>query len=91
MKKNDVFVWTQENSTTFYLLKEVLSSTPMLALPNFAQHFTIETDASGVGVGAVLLQDNNPLVYVSKPLGMKTMGLWAYEKEYLAILLVVDH
>jgi hypothetical protein len=61
-----------------------------LALPNFNCPFAIETDASGDGVGAVLLQDDHPLAYVSKPLGIKSMGLSAYE-EYMAILLAVDH
>jgi transposase InsO family protein len=37
----------------------------------------------------VLLQAGHPLAYVSKPLGVKTQGLSTYEKEYLAILVVV--
>jgi hypothetical protein len=38
----------------------------------------------------VLMQDDHPLAFISKPLGQKLRGLSAYEKEYIAILLVVD-
>lgn len=62
----------------------------MLALPNFAKSFTIETDASDSGVGAVLMQDGHPLAFLSKALGIKSKGLSTYEKEFMAILLVVQ-
>lgn len=38
----------------------------------------------------MLIQDGHPLVYVSKPLGIKTQGLSTYKKEYLAILIAVE-
>lgn len=62
----------------------------MLALPNFHLPFAIETDASGQGVGAVLLQNDHPLAFINKALGPKSQGLSTYEKEYLAILLAVQ-
>jgi len=71
-------------------LKHALSSAPVLALPDFNKPFYIETDASGHGVGAVLMQDSHPLAYISKALGPKPRGLSIYEKEYLAILLAVQ-
>jgi hypothetical protein len=58
-------------------------------LPNFAKPFVVENDASGFGVGTVLMQDNHPLAFINKPLGQKLRGLSTYE-EYIAILLVVD-
>lgn len=63
----------------------------MLALPNFAKPFTLETDASDKGIGAVLQQDGHPLAYVRRALGPKAQGLSTYEKESMAILLAVDH
>ena len=60
-------------------------------MPNFSKTFCLETDACKNGVGTILLQDGHPLAFLSKPLGVKTQGLSTYEKEYLAILIVVDH
>lgn len=63
----------------------------MLALPDFSKPFCLETDASKLGIGAVLMQDGHPIAYLSKAIGPKSQGLSTYEKEYLAILTVVDH
>lgn len=51
----------------------------------------IDTDASGVGIGTVLHQDGHPIVFINKTLCLCNRGLSAYEKEYLAILLAVEH
>jgi len=45
----------------------------------------------GTGVGAVLHQRGHPIAYISKPFCPKNQGLTVYEKEYLAILMAVDH
>ena len=63
----------------------------MLALPDLSKFFVIETDASDKGIGAVLQQNGHHVAYVSKALGPKNQTLSTYEKEFLAILLVVDH
>jgi transposase InsO family protein len=90
LKKGALFVWTQDHQLAFSTLKQALISAPVLALPNFAKPFCLETDACKNGVGAVLLQEGHPLAFLSKPLGTKTQGLSTYEKEYLAILIAVD-
>jgi hypothetical protein len=90
LKKGALFVWTQDHLLTFSTLKQALISAPVLALPNFAKPFCLETDACKNGVGVVLLQEGHSLAFLSKPLGTKTQGLSTYEKEYLAILIVVD-
>ena len=62
----------------------------MLSLPVFGSPFTVETDASAVGIGAVLMQHGHPVAFLSKALGPKTRGLSTYEKEYMAIIVAVQ-
>lgn len=90
LKKYTVFQWTSETDKAFNLLKTALVSSPVLAIPDFTKPFTIETDASDNGIGAVLQQEGHPIAFLSKPLGTRTSGLSTYEKEYLAILMAVD-
>jgi hypothetical protein len=62
----------------------------VLAVPDFDKTFILETDASDLGIGAVLMQDNHPLAYLSKHLCSKNQALSVYEKECLAILMAID-
>jgi hypothetical protein len=90
LKKNSLFIWTSEHETAFHTLKSAPVDAPVLALPDFSKPFCIETYASESGVGAVLMQHQLPVAFISKSLGPKFSGLSIYEKEYVAILLVVD-
>lgn len=73
------------------MLKQALISAPVLAFSNFNKTFVIATDACDVGIGTVLMQDGHPLTYVSKALGPRNSSLSVYEKEFLAILLAIEH
>jgi hypothetical protein len=90
LKKHVLFVRISEHDTAFQTLKSTLVVAPVLALPDFSKPFCIETGASESGVGVVLMQDHHTVAFVSKPLDPKLRGLSIYEKEYVAILLVVD-
>ena len=54
--KNAPFVWTPTCQQAFDKLKQLLTDAPVLAFPNFEQEFTLETGASGDGLGTVLAQ-----------------------------------
>ena len=81
--------WTAEADKAFVELKRVMTTAPVLALPNFSQEFIIETDASGNSIGAVLMQQCHPVVFISKALSSKHQALSSYDKEMLAILFVI--
>jgi hypothetical protein len=66
-----------------------MTITPVLALSNFNKPFTVETDASGQGLGAVLMQDDKPIAFLSKPLSNAHKFLSIYEKEFLALIMAV--
>lgn len=55
LRKGTIFIWTHDHQATFEALKPALTSSPVLALPDFNQPFVIEIDASGVGIGAILM------------------------------------
>ena len=48
--KKDSFSWTPEASQAFQLLKDAISNPFVLALPNFTKAFTVECDASSLGL-----------------------------------------
>ena len=83
--KKDGYLWTDETEIAFLRLKEAMMSAPVLGLPNFQQPFILETDASGVGIGAVLHQNGHPIAYFSKKLAPRTQKKSAYFREMLAI------
>jgi hypothetical protein len=46
------------------MLKDKLTHAPLLQLSDFNKTFELECDASGIGLGGVLLQDGNPVAYL---------------------------
>jgi hypothetical protein len=91
LTKKDDFGWNEAAQIAYEKLKESLTSAPVLALSNFTQEFTIECDASGVGVGAILTQNKRPVAYFSKALGVRNLMKSAYEKELMAVVLAIQH
>lgn len=81
--KRDKFQWEEQQEQAFNKLKIVMTSCPILALPNFSKPFTIEADAYGIGLGAVLMQVGRPLAYYSKAISPTALGKSVYEKEAL--------
>ena len=62
------FAWNPTAERAFQQLKVALTTAPILRLPDFTKLFNVATDASGVGIGAVLSQDAHPVSYFSEKL-----------------------
>ncbi|XP_068636134.1 uncharacterized protein [Aristolochia californica] len=82
----DEFQRNDYTEIAFQLLKEALTSPPTLRLPDFTKRFVIECDASGIELGAILTQQNQPVAYFSEALKGSALALSTYEKEMLAIV-----
>jgi hypothetical protein len=94
-KKGVKFVWGKEQQTAFDKLKEAISQPPVLRMADFSKPFVLQTDASGVAVGAVLSQDvdgfRQPIAYASRTLSVQERKASSiYELECLAVLIGMD-
>lgn len=66
--KKDAFEWIVTAAEAFQKLKTTMVHPPVLALPDFTKELIIECDACGVGIGAILMQNNQPIAFLSQAL-----------------------
>jgi hypothetical protein len=86
LTRKGAFKWSHEAQVTFDRMKKVMSTCPVLSLPYFSQPFILECDASGEGIGAVLMQNRHPIAYESRKLRGPELLYTIYDKEMLAIM-----
>jgi len=88
-KSQKSWKWEEEHEATFQKIKELLTSPPILAYPNFNEPFILHTDASTQGLGAVLyqIQENKKKViaYASRGLSKSEKNYSAFKLEFLAL------
>ncbi|XP_014511566.1 uncharacterized protein LOC106770264 [Vigna radiata var. radiata] len=83
--KKEHFVWCPVAQSAFEHLKKAMTEAPVLALPDFTLPFQLETDASGSAMGAVLMQQDHPIAFFSKPFCPKLLRSSTYVRELHAI------
>ena len=89
-KKGVPFVWGTAQDHAFDELKRLLTSAPLLALPDFSKQFEVECDASGIGIGGVLMQENKPVAYFLEKLNGAQLNYSVYDKELYALVRVLE-
>jgi hypothetical protein len=91
---NIPFEWKEECQASFNKLKTLLTSKPILAIPNCHDKFQLETDASQYDMGAVLMQNQDnkwkPIGYTSKAFDATQRNYNIYDRELLAIMLALE-
>jgi hypothetical protein len=65
LKKEVKFCWDDKCDEAFHTLRKLLTTAPVLAQPDNTQPFDVYCDASGTGLGCVLMQNNRAIAYAS--------------------------
>ena len=96
LHKDKKFEWQEKCEVAFEKVKAMLMHKPVLCAPNFQKPFKLAVDASDVGAGAVLLQEDvngveHPVCYFSKKFEKGQKNYCTSEKELLALVLALQH
>jgi hypothetical protein len=86
LRKNTLFVWTDECEESFQTLKDKLTTTPVLAVPETGKDYTVYCDASKNGLGCVLMQDRKVIAYGSRQLLPHEVNYPTHDLELAAIV-----
>lgn len=84
------FIWTEQANCAFLEIKSALISAPVLSNPDFDKEFCIQTDASDVGMGAVLCQDDKVIAFMSQKFTSAERKYNVTERECLAVLTAIE-
>jgi hypothetical protein len=92
-KSENDFRWSEKAENAFSAIKQMLTSPPLLKLPDPRKPFILSTDASTFALGAVLAQDYGgkefPVAYASRMLSQSERNYSVVEKELLAIVFAI--
>ncbi|WVZ97430.1 hypothetical protein U9M48_042970, partial [Paspalum notatum var. saurae] len=89
-KKGVTFHWGTTQEKAFNTLEDKLTHATLLQLPDFGKTFDLECDASGIGIGGVLLQEGKPIAYFSEKLNGPSLNYSTYDKELYALVRVLE-
>ncbi|GJP49623.1 hypothetical protein CLOM_g8809 [Closterium sp. NIES-68] len=85
-RKGSAWEWTRQCQEAFDKVKTKLTNAPVLVLPDLSQPYEVVTDASTVGIGAVLLQEGRPVAFESRKLSSAEQRYTTLEQELLAVV-----
>ncbi|GFX70273.1 retrovirus-related Pol polyprotein from transposon 297 [Trichonephila clavipes] len=85
-RKLKKFIWTIEAQKEFDVVKAAITKAPVLKFPDFKKPFELFTEASSLGLGAVLNQKQRPVVFASRTLSAAERNYTVTEMECLAVV-----
>jgi hypothetical protein len=86
LEKDKKFEWTSTCEGSFQELKKQLTTTPILVMPDMEKPFSIYCDASGEGLGCLLMQDGHVVAYASHPLRKHEGHYPTHDLELVAVV-----
>ncbi|GKD38945.1 retrotransposon protein, putative, ty3-gypsy subclass, partial [Tanacetum coccineum] len=85
-QKCKTFDWGEEQENAFQTLKDKLCNAPVLALPDGPEDFVVYCDASGLGLGCVLMQRGKVIAYASRQLKIHEKNYTTHDLELGAVV-----
>ncbi|XP_052726000.1 uncharacterized protein LOC128194436 [Vigna angularis] len=85
-RKDQPFAWTDRCEGSFQELKNKLTSTPVLVIPDAAKPFVVYCDASHQGLGCVLMQEKRVVAYASRQLKVHEKNYPTHDLELTAVV-----
>jgi hypothetical protein len=86
LEKGVDFSWTNERQMAFEELKKMLTTAPVLTLPDHSKKFTVYCDASRDGLGCVLMQEGRVIAYASWQLRRHELNYPTHDLELAAVV-----
>jgi hypothetical protein len=86
LKKGVKYEWSQKCEDAFHALRQHLTTAPVLAQPDNTKPFEVYCDASGTGLGCVLMQDNRVIAYASRALRPHEQNYPTHDLELAAVV-----
>ena len=86
LKKRVKFEWTDKCQNSFKHLKGMLVEAPVLTQPTLGKEYTLYSDASGIGLGCVLMQDEKVVAYASRQLKPHEQNYPTHDLELVAVV-----
>nr|GEX00346.1 retrotransposon protein, putative, Ty3-gypsy subclass [Tanacetum cinerariifolium] len=85
-QKSKTFEWGEEHELAFQTLKDKLCNAPVLALLEGPEDFVVYCDASGIGLGCVLMQRGKVIAYASRQLKIHENNYTTHDLELGAVV-----
>jgi hypothetical protein len=89
LKKGNKYIWSDSCDEAFKTLKKLLTTSPVLAQSNISKSFDVYCDASGTGLGGVLMQEGQVISYSSQQLRRHEEHYPTHDLELEAVMIAL--